>query len=155
MGWLLAAATAAILFLSVRIFLLKKSAKEISEAFAEKLKTDTNTVIGISSRDKDMRRLADSINIQLKELRKEHLLYHRKRPSREPRSSQNPSWRWYWFNRRSIFRWMLMTVILKKWRISCRLWKKSMWSSSMLRITAIFGLKLKKRLVYSQASVTK
>lgn len=76
MGWLLAAATAAILFLSVRIFLLKKSAKEISEAFAEKLKTDTNTVIGISSRDKDMRRLADSINIQLKELRKEHLLYH-------------------------------------------------------------------------------
>lgn len=76
MGWLLAAATAAILFFSVRIFLLKKSAKEISEAFAEKLKTDTNTVIGISSRDKDMRRLADSINIQLKELRKEHLLYH-------------------------------------------------------------------------------
>lgn len=76
MGWLLAAAAAAILFLSVRVFLLKKSAKEISEAFAEKLKTDTNTVIGISSRDKDMRRLADSINIQLKELRKEHLLYH-------------------------------------------------------------------------------
>lgn len=76
MEWLLAAAVAAIMFLWVKVFLLKKSAREIADSFEEKLKTDTNTLIDISSRDKDMRHLADSINIRLKELRQEHLQYH-------------------------------------------------------------------------------
>ena len=65
----------AIIILSVKIYLLKRSAKEISKEFADRLKTDTNTVIGISSGDKDMRELADSINKQLKILRKEHLRF--------------------------------------------------------------------------------
>ena len=64
-----------VIILSVKIFLLKKSAKEISREFADRLNTDTNTVIGISSGDKDMRELADSINKQLKILRKEHLKF--------------------------------------------------------------------------------
>lgn len=76
MEWLLAAAVAAIMFLWAKVFLLKKSAREIADSFEEKLKTDTNTLIDISSRDKDMRHLADSINIRLKELRQEHLQYH-------------------------------------------------------------------------------
>lgn len=76
MEWLLAAAVAAIMFLWVKVFLLKKSAREIADSFEEKLKTDTNTLIDISSRDKDMRHLADSINVRLKELRQEHLQYH-------------------------------------------------------------------------------
>lgn len=65
-----------IIALCVKIYLMKKSAREISDAFADRLKTDTNTLIDISSRDKDMLRLADSINKQLRILRKEHLQYH-------------------------------------------------------------------------------
>lgn len=61
--------------LCVKIYLMKKSAKEISSAFADRLQTDTNTLIAISSHDKDMRELADSINKQLKILRKEHHRY--------------------------------------------------------------------------------
>lgn len=64
-----------IIILSVKIYLLKKSAKEISREFADRLNTDTNTVIGISSGDKDMRELADSINKQLKILRREHFKF--------------------------------------------------------------------------------
>ena len=76
MIWCLAAAIAVIIILSVKIYLLKKSAKEIVDGFSDKLQKDTNTVIDISSRDKDMLFLADSINKQLKLLRKEHLQYH-------------------------------------------------------------------------------
>ena len=64
-----------VIILSVKIYLLKRSAKEISREFADRLNTDTNTVIGISSGDKDMRELADSINKQLKILRREHLKF--------------------------------------------------------------------------------
>ncbi|SFB66636.1 sensor histidine kinase [Ruminococcus albus] len=76
MVWCLAAAIVVIIILSVRIYLLKKSAREIVEGFSDKLQNDTNTVIDITSRDKDMLFLADSINKQLKKLRKEHLQYH-------------------------------------------------------------------------------
>ena len=76
MIWCLAAAIAVITILSVKIYLLKKSAREIVDEFSDKLQKDTNTVIDISSRDKDMLFLADSINKQLKLLRKEHLQYH-------------------------------------------------------------------------------
>ena len=65
-----------VIALSLKIFSLKKSACEIADAFAERLQTDTNTLIDISSSDKDMCRLADSINKQLSILRKEHLQYH-------------------------------------------------------------------------------
>ncbi len=49
-----------------KVYLLKKSAKEINIAFAEKIKHDTNTLIQITSHDTDMRALAASINMQLK-----------------------------------------------------------------------------------------
>lgn len=65
-----------VIVLSLKIFSLKKSACEIADAFAERLQTDTNTLIDISSSDKDVCRLADSINKQLSILRKEHLQYH-------------------------------------------------------------------------------
>lgn len=64
-----------IIALCVKIYLMKKSAREISKEFSDRLQTDTNTLIGISSNDKDMRKLADSINRQLKILRREHLRY--------------------------------------------------------------------------------
>lgn len=60
-----------IVFLIIKIYLLKKSAKEIETEFADKVVTDTNTLIDISSRDRHMQSLAESINVQLRELRKE------------------------------------------------------------------------------------
>lgn len=52
--------------LFVKVYLLKKSAREINKAFAEKIRNDTNTFIQISGHDKDMRELASSLNTQLK-----------------------------------------------------------------------------------------
>ena len=60
-----------IVLLLLKIYALHKAAKEIESAFADRLTTDTNTLIDISSADRTMRRLADSINIQLRRLRKE------------------------------------------------------------------------------------
>lgn len=59
---------------AVKIFVMKKTTREISEKLNEKLNTDTNTLIDISSMDRDMRRLADSLNNELRELRREQLL---------------------------------------------------------------------------------
>lgn len=61
----------AVVILTVKIFLMKKSAREISEKLAEKLNDDTNTVIDISSGDRDMRDLAASLNTELVKLREE------------------------------------------------------------------------------------
>ncbi len=61
--------------LIVKICTLRKSAKEIEEAFADRLETDTNTLILISSRDKEMRRLAETVNEQLRLLRKQRRQY--------------------------------------------------------------------------------
>ncbi len=52
--------------LGIKIFLLKKSAREIRLEFSRRLSEDTNTLVAISSRDKDMCALADDINRQLK-----------------------------------------------------------------------------------------
>lgn len=57
--------------LLIKIILLKKAAKEIGEAFADKLSNETNSIITISSRDCQMRRLAAQINTQLRLLRAE------------------------------------------------------------------------------------
>lgn len=57
--------------LFVKIYLLQKSAKEIEEAFADRLVNDTNTLLDISSGDRYMRNLANAINIQLRKLREE------------------------------------------------------------------------------------
>jgi hypothetical protein len=76
MIYCLVIAVAIIIFLLVKLYLVKKSAREISEAFAEKIGNDTNTLIDISSRDADMIALAENINTQLKLLRKEQLQYY-------------------------------------------------------------------------------
>lgn len=59
-------------FLSVKIWLLRRSSKEIAEALSECLKTDTNSIITVSSRDKQVRRLVTELNKELKLLREEH-----------------------------------------------------------------------------------
>lgn len=42
-----------IFFLLGKLYLLRKSAEEIEKAFADRLMTDTNTLIDISSGDKE------------------------------------------------------------------------------------------------------
>ena len=65
-----------ILILGINNYMLRKSAKEIKTAFAEKLITDTNTLIDISCGDRCMRDLADSLNQQLEILQKERHRFH-------------------------------------------------------------------------------
>ena len=77
--WLLAGISTLItLSLLLKIYFLQKSAKEIREGLADKLKTDTNTLIDISSNDRSMLLLADSLNDQLRKLRSEHHRFQRK-----------------------------------------------------------------------------
>ncbi|WP_028520625.1 sensor histidine kinase [Ruminococcus flavefaciens] len=59
-------------FLSVKLWLLRRSAKEIAEALSDCLKTDTNNLITVSSRDKQVRKLVSELNDELKLLREEH-----------------------------------------------------------------------------------
>lgn len=59
----------AIVALYGKIRILQRAAREIENAFAERLITDTNTLIDISTGDKYMRSLANAINIQLRKLR--------------------------------------------------------------------------------------
>lgn len=67
--------TAGIVILLIKIYLIKKSAREIKEKIAERMSADTNTLIDISSSDRDIRELAESLNIQLRQLRQEKLCY--------------------------------------------------------------------------------
>lgn len=60
-----------IIALFIKIYFLQKAAKEIASAFADKLISDTNTLIDLSSGDNSMRNLAKTINIQLRKLRAE------------------------------------------------------------------------------------
>lgn len=60
-----------VLLLAGKVVLLRKSAREIETAFADRLTTDTNTLIDISSRDSAMRSLANAVNVQLRQLRRE------------------------------------------------------------------------------------
>ncbi len=61
----------------LKIILMRKSADEIINSMREILKTETNILIGISSRDKKMRGLAEEINNQLKILRERRRKYNR------------------------------------------------------------------------------
>lgn len=64
-----------IIALLIKIALLRKSAREIEEAFFNCLMTDTNAVIDISSGDSYMRKLAAAMNQQLRLLRKQRQKY--------------------------------------------------------------------------------
>lgn len=75
MVYCLLCAAVVIILLCVKIYLLKKSAREISSQFADRLKNDTNNLIYVSSSDKDIRRLAESLNAQLSAMRAEELSY--------------------------------------------------------------------------------
>ncbi len=58
-----------IFFLIGKIYFLRRAAREIRREFADRLRTETNTLIDISGRDREMRQLAADINRELRTLR--------------------------------------------------------------------------------------
>lgn len=60
-----------IMALLLKIYILQKATKEMTDALADKLVTDTNTLIDISSGDRALRHLAGTINKALRKLRAE------------------------------------------------------------------------------------
>lgn len=64
-----------VVFLIMKIHDLQITSDEIVDEFKERLLTDTNTVITISSNDKHMKHLANELNHELKNLRVQKLKY--------------------------------------------------------------------------------
>ncbi|MCM1145682.1 MAG: HAMP domain-containing histidine kinase [Blautia sp.] len=74
--WILCGILSAIIAaLCLKLYLVKKSIKEICTEFMEHLETDTNTLISISSNDRHVRYLAASLNSQLRLLRSQRQRY--------------------------------------------------------------------------------
>ena len=61
--------------LLLKFFYMRKAIREIKRGFSEKLYTDTNTPIMLSSHDKLVSSLANDINVELKELQKQKHRY--------------------------------------------------------------------------------
>lgn len=59
----------------VKNIMLKKSIKEIKEMITFSANTDTNSIITVSSSDKDIKKLANTLNIELKKIRKKEIEY--------------------------------------------------------------------------------
>lgn len=65
--------TLCVLTILIYLLILRHSIREAAEELDEKLRTDTNTLISISTGDRTVRTLAAQINNQLRVLRKERL----------------------------------------------------------------------------------
>lgn len=63
--------------LAVKVYIMKKSVREITEQTRGKLREDTNTGLDVSTGDRDIRALAADINEELKTLREEQRRYVR------------------------------------------------------------------------------
>lgn len=63
--------------LAVKVYIMKKSVREITEQTRGKLREDTNTGLDVSTGDRDIRALASDINEELKTLREEQRRYVR------------------------------------------------------------------------------
>lgn len=74
-GWFLLTGALALCALGLAVYLavLRHSIREAAEELDEKLQTDTNTLIAISTGDRAVRALAAQINRQLRALRRERL----------------------------------------------------------------------------------
>lgn len=64
-----------LLFTAIKLYLIKKSIKEIRVSINKIIKADTNQLLTISSSDKEMKKLANDLNKELQDLRKEKLQY--------------------------------------------------------------------------------
>ena len=65
----------AVLVLLVKVRLLQKSMDEIARELGERLSSDTNNPIFLSTRDAHARKLAAELNVHLRELRRQRLRY--------------------------------------------------------------------------------
>lgn len=64
-----------LIFIIFKLYIIKKSLKEIGCSINDILKSDTNNLLTISSSDKDIKNLTNCLNIELKELRNQRLQY--------------------------------------------------------------------------------
>lgn len=64
-----------LIFVIIKLFLIKKSMREIRADLRKILKSDTNNLLTVSSYDKDVRNLTNDLNEELGELRKQRLQY--------------------------------------------------------------------------------
>lgn len=65
----------AVMILSLKLLLIKKSMNEICEELREHLSTETNTLVSVSTGDKQIRRFVAKLNEQLRKLRVERHQY--------------------------------------------------------------------------------
>lgn len=64
-----------LLILAGKVYTLRKSARQLREGVARQLERETNTLLSVSSGDREMRALADALNGQLAQLRAERQRY--------------------------------------------------------------------------------
>lgn len=64
-----------LILLFIKLYVLKKAIKEITNSLDNILSIDTNNIITISSNDKDVKYLTSCLNKELKELRKQRIEY--------------------------------------------------------------------------------
>lgn len=65
----------ALAVLGAKVSLLRKGARQLREGVKERLSQETNTLLTLSTRDKEMRQLASALNQELRVLRRERLRY--------------------------------------------------------------------------------
>lgn len=74
--WILVSLLGAfLLILAGKVYTLRKSARQLREGMAQQLERETNTLLAVSSGDREMRALADALNGQLAQLRAERQRY--------------------------------------------------------------------------------
>lgn len=74
--WILVALLGVLLLiLAGKVYTLHKSARQLREGMAQQLERETNTLLAVSSGDREMRALADALNGQLAQLRAERQRY--------------------------------------------------------------------------------
>lgn len=66
-----------LIFMIIRLFLIKKSIREIRIDLKKILKSDTNNLLTISSNDREIKKLTNDLNQELRELRKQRLQYEK------------------------------------------------------------------------------
>lgn len=74
--WILVALLGVLLLiLAGKVYTLHKSARQLRKGMAQQLERETNTLLSVSSGDREMRALADALNGQLAQLRAERQRY--------------------------------------------------------------------------------
>lgn len=64
-----------VIYVIIKLYFIKNSIKEIRNSLKEILKSDTNNLLTISTRDNEIKKLTQDLNIELKDLREKRLQY--------------------------------------------------------------------------------